>query len=397
MQTLAHIVASVIDHDAGDKLKTDFIGVFEDTDLSYEVIFELLENERLAPLVGDVAKIGFNKIGDGIGANFDGIAFDSSNIKDHETEAHELADVLSHVAQIMDKINSQGLDAFALAKDFGPLLDELDHTELVGHEDTSIVLKGIFLSHNLYSQIGMSRDEAGDIADSINEKSVVKGYAPLITALMDTVDVFQMTSANNSSNSVLVEKIEVLLQDLTPESAELLSEMTSENVMISKGVAQRSAKPMSNMFSDAFTGLSDAKENGMPEEQYNKEAKAMADMMNVSMNFNKSSSNGVFGEGSATGVEANEFVDNIFDSTVIAGTIVDTVYGEGEEPETDPLKFESKMGENDREKAVSALNDKWSSATDEQRADTEYQKTYVAIGALMNMNINITADGIIGE
>ena len=134
----------------------------------------------------------------------------------------------------------------------------------------------------------------------------------------------------------------------------------------------------------------------MSDEQYNAEAKAMSDMMNVAMNFNSSKTSGMFGEGSATGVEADEFVDNIFGSAVISSTVVDTVYKEGDDPQNDPLKFEKSLGGNDKDKLVDALNGKWANATDEEKADEEYKKNYVALGALMNIELTFTADGIVG-
>lgn len=397
VHTIVNVLASVIEHDAVDKFKSgEPITVFEDTDLSYEIVYELFANERLAPMVGELAEVGFNMLGDQFGADFKGLDIDSSNIKDKDAEAHELADVLGHMAELVGKVQKDGFDAFTLAKDFGPLLDEIDHTSLIGHKNTAIVLKGIFTSHDLYSQIGLSKEEAIDIADSINEKSVAKGYTPLIVAVLDTIDIIKMSTDKNISNAEMVAKVEVLLADLTIESAELLQEMTSESVMISKGAPAQSAKPISDMFSSAFSGLAEAKESGMSEEQYNKEAKAMTDMMNVAMNFENTGSNSsMFGQSSATGVEADEFVNNVFESSVISSTIVDTAYGENNEVTNDPLNFGRELGENDRNAAVNALNNQWSSATEEQRADTEYQKTYVAIGALMNMNITVTDGGIV--
>ena len=397
VKSITNVVASVVSHDAVEKLKNNgnVITLFEDTDLSYEIIYELLSNDRLAPMVGDITEMGFTILGDQFGADFKDINIDSSNIADKEAEAHELSDVLCHMAELVGKVHDKGFDAFTLAKDFGPLLDEIDHTQLIGHNNTSIVLKGIFTSHELYSQIGLSETEASDIADSINEKSVVKGYTPLIVSVLDTIDIIKMSTDSNVSNEEMVKKVEVLLADLTTESAELLQEMTSESVMLSKGAPEKSAKPMSDMFSSAFGGLAEAKENGMSDEQYKKEAKAMTDMMNVAMNFENASSSSMFGQSSATGVEANEFVDNVFESTVISGTIIDTVYADGSNASVDPLQFGGRLNEADRNNTVNALNDKWNSATDEQRTDSEYQKTYVAIGALMNMNIGITDSGIV--
>ena len=394
--TLADIVAKVVERDAAGKLKSNIVAIFDDEELSYVIIYDLLDNERLAPMVGKITEFGFKKLGSSLNADFEALEFDSSDVADIDAEAHELSKVLLSVAELMDKVNTQGLDTYALAKEFGPLLDNLDNTEVVGHNNTTIILKQMFISETLYSQIGMTRDEAGDVADSINEKSVVKGYTPLIVSVIETAEVLRMSTDGNSNQAEMVEKIEQMLYDLTPESSQLLQEMTSPSVIASKGAPERSAKPMSDMFSDMFQGLSDAKESGMSDEQYNAEAKAMSDMMNVAMNFNSSKTSGMFGEGSATGVEADEFVDNIFGSTVISATVVDTVYKEGEEPENDPLKFQKSLGTNDKNKLVTALNDKWANATEEEKADEEYKKNYVALGALMNVELSFTADGIVG-
>ena len=396
VNTITHILASAVEHGAIEKLQNDqgtVMALFEDTELSYEIIYELLENDRLAPMVGEITEVGFDMLGDQFHADFKGLHIDSSAIADKNAGAHELANVLCHVANLVDKVNAKGFDAFELAKDFGPLLDEIDHTQLIGHNNTAIVLKGIFTSYDLYSQIGLSKIEAGDIADSINEKSAAKGYTPLIISVLDTIDIIRMTTDANISNAEMVAKVEVLLADLTPESAELLQEMTSESVMLSKGAPAQSAKPMSDMFSNAFSGLAEAKQNGMSDEEYKKEAKAMTDMMNVAMNFENSSSQAMFGQSSATGVEADEFVNNVFDSTVISGTIVDTVYADGDQARVDPLNFGAQLNENDRNNTVNALNNQWANSTEEERAADA--NTYVAIGALMNMNVVVTDNGVV--
>lgn len=397
VSTVVNIFAIVVEKDAVDKIKSNATAILSDEELVANIMMELLSNERLAPMVASITEWGFDMLGNKIGANFSSLKFDSSHITDKEAESKALAAVLGDVFVVMEKMNSNEIDALGMARELGPILDSLKHTQIIGADNTADILEGIFLAEDIYSEIGLSRDEAESMVHSINDKAGVRGYTPLMNAMIDTVEIVKMSTDSSASNVDMAAKIEILLQDLTPESAELLQEMTSANVIASKGVPEQSAEPMANMFSDMFGGLSEAKENGMPEEQYKKEAAAMTDVMNIAMNFDKADSSSMFGEGSATGVGANEFVDNIFDSTVISATVVDTAYtGEGaSEPDKDPLKFGKELGQADKDDMIGALNNKWSSATDEQKADEEYRKTYLALGSLMNINIGITDQGVV--
>ena len=66
-----------------------------------------MTKERLAPMVGEITELGFNMLGDQLGADFKDLDINSANIPDKEAGAHELADVLCYSVLLADRY---GLD-----------------------------------------------------------------------------------------------------------------------------------------------------------------------------------------------------------------------------------------------------------------------------------------------
>ena len=131
----------------------------------------------------------------------------------------------------------------------------------------------------------------------------------------------------------------------------------------------------------------------MTDEQLQKETAAVNKVMTMSMNVGNSNG-AVFGEGSVTGTSADRFVSDILDSEVVSQTVVEQVYGEGNEPTNDPLKSDRTMTGAEENELLHALNDKWTNATDEQRADENYKKQLVSIAALMNVAVEVNESGV---
>ncbi len=323
----------------------------------------------------------------------DQIDFDSSSITNKTVESKALSLVLKEAAIMIDDLKANGFSATGSIKKLGSILDAFAATETAGRENTGRILLSILQSEKVYSEVGFTLLEATDIGMTINEKSSTHGYVSLMASLSNTIEIVQM-SANNED---ITEKVEVLLEDLTPESAEVLQKMSSPSVMTNHGVPERSADATANMMSDMFGNLADAKANGMSDEQYEKEAKATSDMINLAMSAGSGDSNATFGENSATGIEASEYVNNVFESQVISATVVNTVYPEGQNtPVIDPLNSERSLSDTEKTDILTSLNERWANASDAEKADVEYQKTYIAIGAMMNIPIQITDSGIVG-
>lgn len=394
--TVAQVLAIMAEQDALKGMKANPLGLLQNKDVSTLVIYEILCNDHMSPLVGNIAEVGIDMLAQKVDADMNDVAMDTSSISEKEIEAKAIAEVLENAFVIIDYMEEHPSVDSQTMRLLGVLLDSLSDTQMAGEKNTDLVLIGLMNSEKVYSGIGFSKQEAANLADSINRKAHVGGYAPVMNSLGQTVEVIQLSSKTDKSSEEMDAKVEVLLQDLTPESAAVLQEVTSPTLMQSHGVSEQSSEPTSEMVSNMFGNLSEAKEQGMSDEQYQKEAKATTDMLNLAMSAGKNQSGKTFGEGSATGKSAAEFLDNVLDSEVISQTMVETVYVNGteEQPVINPLKSGKNLQESEKQELLDAMNNKWNQASDEEKASTDLQSKYVAMGAMMNISIQFTDSGI---
>ena len=393
--TLAQIFAVMVEKDALSGVVSEPLALFENEDLASLIVYEILKNDHLSPLVGEISEFGIQMLGEQLGADMSDVTLDTSAITDKEAEAAAIAKTLGDAVRILHYVEDHpSVDAQTIGV-IGSLLDDLSHTQMAGAENTDRLLADILRAERVCSSLGVTAEEASDLANKINTNAKKKGYTSLMQSLGHTVEVIQMTTDQSVTSEELDEKVEVLLKDLTPESAEVLETLTTPSIMQNHGVPEASAAPTANMISNMFGNLSDAKEQGMSDEEYQKEAKATTDLLNIAMNAKNSQNGATFGEGSATGKTASEMLDNVLDSKVISQTMVETVYGEGEEPVVNPLNMSRELQQTEQEELLDAMNDKWAAASEEEKTSEDYQKQYVAIGALLNLSVQVTEDGIV--
>lgn len=397
--TIAHVMAMMIEQDALTGITADPLQVFENQELSESVIYELLCNEHLSPLVGELSEFGIELVGQKMGADLQSVEMDTSSIQDKRAEAGAIASAFGKAIGLMHAMEGDSAVDGDMIRSVGPVLDAFAATEMAGKENSDVMLKGLLESERIYTNIGYTKEESSHLADTINDKANKGGYQPLMVSLGQTIDVVKMSSSDDKNTDEMDRKIEEMMQDLTPESAEVLQTASTPGMMTNRGVPDRSAEPTSEMVSSMFGNLSAAKENGMSEEEYRYEAKATTNMLNLAMSAGKSENGMLFGEGSATGKSADEFVNDVFSSKVISQTMVETVYADGGEsaPAIDPLNSQRVLKDTERQELLGALNNQWSAATEEQRADASYQKQYVAMASMMNLTIQITDGGIVAE
>ena len=109
------------------------------------------------------------------------------------------------------------------------------------------------------------------------------------------------------------------------------------------------------------------------------------------MAMGSNSSGSTFGGAeSDTQLSADEYVTNIMDSTAMSKTVVDTVYGEGDEPNVDPMNSGRDLASSEKEELLESLNNKW----DASPKDEATKRQIVAIAAMMNMAVEVTEDGV---
>ncbi len=372
---------------------------------------ELLINPHLSPLVGDVLAYSFDEIGHTVGAHFDGdpikdpsvvyasmdqIKVDSSQVQNPEQEAAVLAEIIVRTLVLAEDMDNN-MSASGCLRGMGPVLDLFARSETVGEESTAIFLTCILQAEKIYDEIGFTLQEATDLAatmngdyGSVSANGAVNTYALMMRSVANGVQMVE----SSSNQEDYKEPMNTLMADLNRTSAKILSQMMSSSVMTKRGVSGESAAPTSSLISSIFTDLAAEKEAGMPEDEYMQESAAVMNLTDLAMNSGKAGSNRTFGENSATGVSAEEFVANIRDSKVVSGSMKKQVFEEeSSEPNIDPLKKNSKLGAEDTAELTEAMNARW--AQEENKSDAETVKTYQAIGAMMGMTVEFTSSGTI--
>ena len=308
-------------------------------------------------------------------------------ITDAEREARALAHVCSTAIEFIDGMEDSDSDAEAVFEKIGPVLDALVATESIGPEKTRILLIGLLQSDMVHVDMGLSILDATDAANSMYENSLGGGYKPLTLSLSSTFGAVEAASDTSKDTTVAVKK---MLDDLTPASSKVLQSIATPSVVMTYDVSEQSAEPVSNMLSDMFGNLSDAKEEGMSDEEYEKESVAVANMMDVLMTTDKSKSN-TFGADSATGLTAEEYVNNIMDSKVMSGTLVDNVYADGENANYNPLNRGSGLNDGEKEDVLNAITSRWEAS--DKSAETEQK--LVALAAVLNLAVERTDAGFV--
>ena len=301
--------------------------------------------------------------------------------RDHEADA--LAHAFAVVYGMTADLKGDSFNTKSLIGKFGPALDSFTMTETIGAEKTGLVLKAVLQSKTVHDQLGMSVIDATNTANSIIENSGKKDYATIMESLTGIIEVLEAASDKGTSTKEAVDK---MLDNLTPEAANVMQTMATPNVVKNYGVPENNAEPVANMISDTFGNLQD-----VPAEEYDKEAAAVADMMNVMMAMGSGGSSSTFGgEESDTQLSADEYVSNVMDSKAMSKTLVDTVYGEGDEPKVDPMNSGRNLASNERAELLESLNSKW----DASPKDEATKRQIVAIAAMMNMVVEVTDAGV---
>ena len=325
------------------------------------------------------------------------LVIESGVVTDNREEADNLAKMFASAMDVVDSTSEGDYKIDEVITAFGPVLDVSAKTETIGEKQTAVLLTALLQSEKVRDGVGMTLIQATNVSTSMN-KGYAAGdtYAILMKSLGKTVEVMQISSDDGDATEAITE----LIADITPSSAETLQEISTPEMVKKQGINEKSAEPVSEMLSDMFGNMSTAKEEGMPEERYEDEAKAVNDMLTIAMSANKSDEKNLFGtENSKTGITATDFVNRAADSIIISETFVNSVYGKegGEEPKLDPLLSNRQLTSAEKTELITALDAKWKTQLEssaDKTANAEYQKVLVSIASIVNVQVEITESGV---
>lgn len=327
-----------------------------------------------------------------------------ANVTDIDSEAKALAGVLASAVDITDSISDHGGKKMVdVIKAFGPILDSFQSCQSIGKEGTANLVILILQSEMVRDSIGFRVTQANDVSSVINRNATDgESYTTLLNSVGQTINVIQITSdkANGTSSSETTEAVKELIKDMTPASAETLKQLTTADTIKNYGVPEENAESVSDTLSYMFGEMSAAKENGLSEEEYQKEAEAVNDMLNMAMNIGSSEGDTLFGEDSVTGISASEYVDRVLDSTVISNTVINAAYGDSNTITNDPLGMAKELTDSEKAELVSALDSNWKAqlASSNSAADNaDRQKLLSSIAAMIGVEVEFSGNSVIAK
>ncbi len=301
-----------------------------------------------------------------------------NEVEDGEAEAKTLAFAYLTMYNAM---NQKNIPINELLTKAGPGFDGFVSTDTVGQEKTELMLIKLMQSNYMRNKTGMSVLAATESAQRIAENSRKSDFTTLMNSLASAVDVIEATKDLNGDTQ---KALDDMIKNLTPESADVLQAVMTPEFIEKYGVSEKSAKPVSSMLSNTFEGLSDAKENGMPQEQLDKETKAVSDMMDLLISQTKKDDETKDDKPKKT---VTEYVDTVLNSDILSDALLKEAYENETDtvPKNDPLKIEKTLSPENKTEMVSALNSHWDNASESE--EKELERMIHAIAAVTNVNI----------
>ncbi len=328
----------------------------------------------------------------------DELKISAKNITDKEKEAHALANIFKQLLVLVEDVTNFGSsDVERIIVDLGPVFDAFSDSETVGGDIAKNILMGTLQSKTVIKNTGLTVASATDIARTMSDgKANGESYTTLMKSLGKTVEIIRISGESGDTTAAVTE----LMKELTPTSSKTLQTLSTPDMVKEYGVSDQSAEPVADMFSDMFGNMSKVKEEkNLTDEEYEKEAQAVNDMMNIAMSAGQSDKKNTFGEDSATGITAGEFVDRAIGSVVVTETLVNSVYEGGEEAKSDPLATGETLSQEEQDEMLEALDAKWKAqlaTSNDEAANEQYKKELTAIGAVVNLGIGFDGDSVVG-
>ncbi len=224
----------------------------------------------------------------------------------------------------------------------GGLMDDLSRN---AYDRTDMFLLALLESSSVTDGLDMNPVETRSVGDMIINEVHSKNltYEELLPSMYDVVTAMMAVTSGDDPQ----ENIRVMLDNLTPATAQALSSIATTDLLSNLGVPEENREGTVSVVSNLMNNFADAKENGLTDEEIQRESESINALMSVSLSTSDSDSNEMFGEDSKSGMTADDFLSNVFDSTIVSQTMQDSITGEDGEVIEDPLGLGAALTDND--------------------------------------------------
>ena len=304
-----------------------------------------------------------------------------SGITNIEKEVDTLVNTIASLPELADAMNGDNQDLGVFMQNIGGILDDISASQLIGRDCTNNLIILIFQSDLISDVLPIDTVSITNAARTIINGAANKSYKVVMAELGKTVDALMAFTDSNNADIKDTETLNNLLTTITPESAEIIENMISEELVSNLGVDDESASAMTNILSTTLNKIA-ATEGDNKSEEVEKITNVISTTLDMTT-----------GGGENAEITMTDYVGDILDSSVLTETIVEHTYDENGELKNNALNTDyTYVPADDEEKAEleATLTEKL--AASENKEDTE--KAIQAIGSIINVQF-VIVDGVV--
>lgn len=301
--------------------------------------------------------------------------------EDVQKEAELIGEILVEAADVFGDVDLDDMNPEDMLDKMGGIMDKMSESSVFGGKAMENMLTAVLQSDTVTSATGLSHKEITDFANKLNGmvNDTDKSYSDVTTTVSGVIKTVNNATDSTMSNEQKAENIEELINNITPDTADLVADMITPSYVENMGVPTAQSASASDMITSLLHNMADYSENGDPS-RIKAESDAVNQLMSVALNSADKSNKRMFsGDGdSKLGISAYDFVALMLDSEVISKTLEETVYGNGYVH--NPLGLDS-LGEAD-ETDINAALARYAS----EHNGAEVRRGLVAVASLLNVN-----------
>ena len=246
-----------------------------------------------------------------------------------EGEAEAISTLFNTAAVLKDKLpDGKSVDSLSeIAEDIGGILDTLKGTTSFGEEKTASLVTAVFQSDQVKDSLNLDLKAATDLAREATKP--VDGQVDY-TATMKSVSrgAEIAKKIGESDEPVSEDEIRELLNDMTPQTANMMCIYITPERVEGYGLAKEKSDSSAVLLKSLFTEMS--KKESYPD--YEEQTKAIAKMFDIAMAASKDTEDdAMFNHGAVEGrlkMTAAETVDTVMGSDMACNAVVNAVMDE---------------------------------------------------------------------
>lgn len=357
--------------------KEEFVG---------EILVELYKNDTARPLVQDVVNAFknyiyriYNDVNETNVPYPEQLVIDNMTEEDIYNEGALLASILDDFKKFYDSYDQNETDNTEILintdlRSLGRALDGLKKSEFIG-DSYSFIIRAVLKSEGA-SQFAFLTPEFIEVM--INTNSSME------TVLVARQQIAIIASVVEPEGRA--EAIEHLLQNVDSDSAEVIMETLTPEILQSFGMTSDKSDAMSSTLGSLLTGIADSDKDYTAEELQSEVQAVDKIITTIQAVTDDNTDASLFStpeaEQSKTGMTAGELVETVVNSDVVSSAIISASKDEEGNVVENPYKISDKIGEADKENAKTAIESYYN---DNASADADNEELKQKLNSLANV------------